>query len=288
MEWGKAKNITIIFLLILNILLGFLIFRNSKKYNLDDKQINNINLLLEQYNIKLNTQLIDKYEPIKELDLDIKKYDDKDLQNIFFMGDGEITSRWDRFSLVYEKEDEILAIDNNIVNYSNNIDNGENINNLDEAKKLCDEFIENMGQKGKGYSFDLSKERDGNYILEYRQSINDIIIYNNSLIFMVNEKGIRNIDYAYSLPTGYSGDLREINSIDQILFTFTVEIRNERDKPIDIDKIDLIYYSHRKDDKNDDKINNYPAYRIYYSYEGESPCHNLMIINAYTSEIEIY
>jgi regulatory protein YycI of two-component signal transduction system YycFG len=38
MEWEKAKTIVIVFLVILNSILGFLWYKNSLKYTLDDEQ----------------------------------------------------------------------------------------------------------------------------------------------------------------------------------------------------------------------------------------------------------
>lgn len=290
MEWEKAKAIIIVFLVILNIMLGFLLYKSSLKYTLDDEQKKNIQILLEKKDISLDTSFIEKHDPMKKLELAVNLYDERDILKIFFKEGAAPENKGDNYRPVYETGDEVLAINQNIILYSSNIKGPKITLDRKTALKLCQDFIEKMGDKGQGYELDIIPKdisRGGTVI--YTQKIKRIsknIIYNNYLKFTLGEYGISHIEYSYGLPVGYSGDTREIASCDEALFTFMVTIRNETTEKISIEKIDLVYF---KEEDTQTGFTAVPCYRILFKRENTpEESYNIMFINAYTNKIEGY
>ncbi|MBE6013203.1 MAG: hypothetical protein E7234_11695 [Lachnospiraceae bacterium] len=285
MEWEKAKTIVIVFLVILNSILGFLWYKNSLKYTLDDEQKKNIITLLENKDISLNTDFIEKHDPMKKLELTVNLYDERDILKIFFKEGASPENKGDNYRPVYETGDEVLAINQNIILYSSNMKGEKLALDRKAALKLCQDFIDKMGDKGKGYKLDIIPEdiSQGGTII-YTQRINKNIIYNNYIKFTVGEYGISNVEYSYGLPVGYSGDTREIASCDEALFTFMVTIRNETTEKISIEKIDLVYF---KEEDTQTGFTAVPCYRVLYKRENTPEgSYNIMLINAYTNKIE--
>lgn len=286
MEWEKAKNIILIFLLGLNLLLVFFIYKISLKYTLTDEEVRNITAILAKDNIEINTDLIKKAEPMKKLELSSSKYDSKEMIRAF-MEEGSVPINiGDMETPIYETEKEKLIINRNVVNYTSFVRKDILIENFSQIAGLCQDYIEKMGETAKGYSLDISYETDEGWILEYRQRINGYVIYGNYIKFIADKNGIRKIDYSYSLPIGYQGEAREISAADEVLFTFSSIIGEQLEayEKIMIDKMDMIYL----EEESGDKITAIPAYRIMYTYfVGSEERQGNCVINAYNSYISM-
>ncbi|MDL2248550.1 hypothetical protein LJB89_02520, partial [Tyzzerella sp. OttesenSCG-928-J15] len=246
MEWNRAKDIIIVFLVLLNIMLGSLLGINSQKYKLSIEQEKNIVEVLASNNIGLYCKIINKYEPMKMLELTPSEFDELKMIEAFLGNSNAILSlesegikRYDDYS-----GNSVMFIENKVSFESNERD--ENfIFNTDNAKKICTEYLNKMGDMGKGFELDLGPYNRGEEILlEYRQSINDIVIYDNYFLFAIDEYGLRRVEYSNSLPVGYSANAKEICSSDEALFSFLAAMKRESsDKPQRIvEKMDLVYF----------------------------------------------
>ncbi len=110
MDTKLAKNYTIIFLTILNILLFFISFLLQDKYKISKEQEKTIISYLQQENVKVYLKLPKKYQPMAKFNMRKIKNDDFALQKIFFENNINLT-RTERFEdIIFKQGDKTLII----------------------------------------------------------------------------------------------------------------------------------------------------------------------------------
>ena len=281
MEWNKAKDIIIFFLVLLNIMLGIFLGINSRKYTLSMDQEKNIVEVLASNNISMYCKIINKHEPMKMLELNPQTIDESKMVDAFLGTTGAIAAKeGDIRSYDYEGKT-LIIYENKVIyensNYSEQID----LNN-ETAIKLCKDYLSAIGSIGTGYELDFGPYmRDGEMILEYRQKINGTVIYNNHFLVALDNYGIRRIEYSNNMPVGYSAGMKEICSSDEALFSFLQAMKREsaqRPQRI-VEKMDIVYFI---DPAEPDTNRAYPHYRIYYTEVGDPDnLVRLCLVNAY-------
>ena len=288
MEWNKAKDIIIVFLVLLNIMLGIFLNINSRRHTLSMDQEKNIVEVLASNNISMYCKIISKYEPMKMLELNPQTIDEAKMVEAFLGTPNAIAGK-DGDIKSYELEGKSLIIYENKVIYENsNRSESMDLTN-DKAISLCTEYLSSIGSLGSGYALDLGPYiRDGELILEYRQKNDGVVIYDNYFIFVVDERGIRCIDYSNNVPVGYSAGVREICSSDEALFSFLQAMKRESSqKPQRIvEKMDIVYFV---DSAEADTNRAYPYYRIYYTEVGDPDnLIRLCMVNAYLNTWRVF
>jgi len=281
MEWNKAKDIIIVFLILLNIMLGIFLGINSRRYTLSMDQEKNIVEVLASNNISMYCKIINKYEPMKMLELAPQTIDESKMVEAFLGTPNAIAGKDIDFKS-YDYENKRLIIFENKLIYENG-DYLEQITLTNEsAIKLCQDYLNSMGTLGSGYELDLGPYARGEeLLLEYRQKINGTVIYDNNFLFAVDDYGIRRIEYSNNMPVGYSAGATEICSSDEALFSFLQAMKREsaqRPQRI-VEKMDIVYLV---DSAEPDTGRAYPYYRIYYTEVGDpDKLLRLCMVNAY-------
>jgi len=281
MEWNKAKDIIIFFLVLLNIMLGVLLGINSRKYVSSIEQEKNIVEVLASNNISMYCKIINQYKPMKMLEFNGQIIDENKMVEAF-LGTSNVIAGKEGDIKSYDHEGKSLLIFENKVIFEN-LNESEEIDLTNaQALKLCNEYLSGMGSMGTGYELDLGPYmREGELILEYRQKINGNVIYDNYFIFVVDNYGIRCVDYSNNMPIGYSAGAKEICSSDEALFSFLQAMKREsaqRPQRI-VEKMDIVYFI---DPAESDTIRAYPYYRIYYTEVGDPDnLVRLCMVNAY-------
>ncbi|MDR2899705.1 MAG: hypothetical protein LBU94_05280, partial [Clostridiales bacterium] len=192
MDWERAKNIVIVFFLMINIMLSYLIYQNNRKYTLDAESESTIVELLANNNISLYTRVLSSYEPMRNFELTYKPMDEDRFKAIFFNGQAPVLVDSQEGLKQFELEGMVLRLYENMASFENVAAEEKIELNLDNAKQICDEFITGMGDLGNGFELDIAPYfRGGEIIVEYRQQIDKIVIYNNYILFAVDRNGLR-------------------------------------------------------------------------------------------------
>lgn len=293
MQWQKAKNIILGFLIAVNVILFFLITNDNARYKLSALQEMAIINVLKREQIELNTDIsLLNFSPMKRLALKPQEINHKEVLSLFFDNIEELEQEQagERFVYTNHLKTQFLTIQNSSFEYDyyNDVDiidftkPTEEI--LVEAKKLTDEFILKMGDLAKGFELDVFHHRVGDLDLinaVYRFSYNSIIIYPNEISFTITKNGIRAIEYSFFEPTFYDGDKRGIFSPDEVLLRFMIDPVINNLKPVIINNIDIVYYF-KETDLNEEVIYALPTYRINYTSQTRTFAE--FFIDAYSNE----
>lgn len=282
MDWKKAKNYTIIFLLLLNIMLLVLNIIKYNKYGLSPNQEKSIISVLEKNNITIEADIPSSFTPLPQLELKNSPFDALELQKIFF-SDNKNLKRTEEFEkTIFSLENETLTINSNNATYVNN--NKKEGFTLDEksAVKLADSYATKIGETFSSLSLTKTTVAEKYISVEYDADYMEKKLFNNSVIFKVNSDGSVSCSFSYFEPMQFTGEKTDICSADEALFSFYKGIKDNfpnGEESIKIVKIDLGYYSDEYLD-GDSQLTAVPHYRIYVDGVDQP-----YYINAYNSNM---
>ena len=285
MNWGKAKNFTIAFLALLNIVLGAQTILGRRVHRLDAAQLRNIRAVLENANIRLDTPIPVSYSPMRQMALARCDYDYDALAGLFFDAPEEAVRSDEPDKIVFRADAATLSVQNNgYVAFYNPGGMGETAS-FDEssAKALCDGFIEEMSVSMQGLEFDncVYEQEDGGFRIDYRQVYGNTVIYSNYVSFLVTGGGITQMDCYYGKPLGYTGASMNICPPDVALLEFMEGITGyygNDDYSVTVTRIDIVYYQEGYSVPYYETFNATPWYRITY-FDG--PDETSSLLNAY-------
>lgn len=283
MKWDRAKNLIIIFLVLLNVALLVLNTVADNKYEMTPEQENNIIRALTNNNIAVYVQLPTNYKPMQTLQMTPSKSDiEKEKIAQVFIDNPSYSTEFGKYIASSEDGKRILTFENGFFNLF--VDSNDEFV-IEDINKLTD-IVKQFGKGFENYKLDIVFKENDRYMAEYREMVDDTVIYSNYVEFeVVNDKLVSVRGY-YSNNSGYSNVKREISSVDMALFTFMQEVRNMYPaKEIFVNKVDIVYYQEEYFDYSDELVvtNAVPCYRIYIE-GGSVP----FIISAYTNKIINY
>lgn len=278
MDWNKAKNYTILFLFILNLLLLFFNISKSKHYILTEEQKGAIYNLLEKNDVDLLSEIPDKFYPSQQLLIDNSDYDTIEIQKIFFDNIYNVKRTKEFDKTILTGENKTVTIQNSMITYSDkNVSNYSELTK-EQAEQICHSFISKIIENSNKIHLDRYVENKNSFIFYYTQDFKDFPYFNNYIMFKIHKNGILKLKFEYNKPLELYGNKIEICSADEALFTFIDEIKKIYDTPISIDKIDLGYFSSDISNNENSTFTAIPHYRIFIS-ENEDPFY----INAYNN-----
>lgn len=280
MDTRLAKNYTIIFLLVLNIVLFLISFLLEEKYKISKEQQNIIISYLENEGIKVYADIPKKYKPMAQIIMKKTKHDDLILQDLFFDSNDNII-RTEKFeNTIFKQEDKSLIVNNLFVYFEDTgkkndfyYDKQNSINIAEDYKNRIEKVY------GKMYLDRVMEEKDY-FFISYIQKVDGYKVFNNTLNVKIFEDGKINIHFNNYQKSDFISEKINIYSVDEAMYTFSKEIRNLiPDKEIYIRDIDLGYYL--KGDNENITFSFLPYYRFYIRGI-ESPFY----VNAYTNTFE--
>lgn len=264
MDWEKARNYTIIFLIILNILFIGLNFAKDRQYILKQSQKQAVTDVLKQNGIQINSQIPDKFFPLQHIYMKQYNYDVLKIQDIFFEDKKNIKRTEEFDKTIFNSEYETIIIQDGIVMYENNKVQIDFELTEEDAFKICERFINKIESVFDKMTFDRITKDDDHFIIEYGVKYGDYFIFNNYFKVYIFENGTIKVQFEYRNPTGYVGPKTEICSADEALFIFMSEFKKiyETDNIV-IDKIDLGYYVNELSKDSNAIFTVVPNYRIF-------------------------
>jgi hypothetical protein len=284
MDWGKAKNLIIIFLSVLNMLLLALVIRDRLSYYVTADQERAIRGLLSRNGISMYSEMLRDFTPKKELSMAAYNYDMSSLSSAFF-GDRTVTQTVVYNRTIYMAGDAMLTLQSGSLSYTNATGTGALELTRESAAAACSEFIKKMGPDFTGFRLDRTKASDLNMRLEYRDTYKKELVYSNYIIFELNETGIIRIDLIYNKTKGYSSQPpREICPADEALFAFLQRVSETAGAGsyagLFINKMDMVYLQEEMGSDANAVYTASPYYRIYVDDVDEP-----YLVNAYLGTV---
>lgn len=280
MDWSKAKNIIIIFLIVINSMLMFVFVYSNDNNSLTSEREKAIIKLLNKEDIQLQSEIPKNSTPMPMVSLTYKENDIEELKHIFFGTAEDVKRSVEANSTILKKDNRMLTIENSMITYINE-GNKDTIKNFDEtsAKAIVEQFIKNdLKSKYSKYKFHSTSILNNGYSFKYYETYNGYALYSNYMKFDVTNKGIESIQIDKYEPVGILGIDRDICSADEALLTFIYKMREKKhNESIIIDKIELGYKLEEKLKKST-KGRAIPCYRISIKNNNK-----IYYINAYTN-----
>jgi len=293
MEWERAKNYLIVFFLLLNIALGFLLFAENRRYTMAGEQERLIRRVLSQNNISIYRMPMRHFPPMRPLNVTGSYYDEEVLLQIFFPTP-EAVEREERFGgQIFLYNDSRMEIINGFISFQTlngfrqNYDNAAmdavyrelSINN---ASLLTDMFIHTHFPDFVPDSFAPLLDSDDILVgirIIYRQEYRGMLIHSNFIEFLVTPIGIQEIEMEFGQVLGHTGSPRVIFSPYEALLAFTQRVSHiTQDRPMFIEHMDLVYFLEYFSDQPG-PYHAVPFYRIFTRCEEDRP----FLINAFTN-----
>lgn len=274
MDWSKAKTILIVAFIITNIILGFVLFKNTVESDrtLTAEFIEQSKEILQENNIKLNTE-IPKYNPsLKTL---IVEYEIIDLDRInrdYFGNEGKLSIGDSNNILLSYGSETVSIINQKILKYENTKEDVlyEKLDE-DRVEAIAYKFLNNRRVDTEDMELSSIIQVDGVYKIRFSKIYKDRIIEKAYLNMEIDNTGVKTLDKLW-VEVINEGDAEVyINTAPKALLNL-ISIDEARNKTIE--KIDLIYYfdpeEHKyiEDPKKARKGRTIPAWRVLFS-DGE-------------------
>lgn len=268
MNWGKAKNISILVFLMLNIGLMTLIHIDNRRFVLaSDNQAAIVQVLADNGVYLSDNFSFVRHSPLRRMNLAENNLSNRALVSLFMRNNTGLYVENTPYGDIFSTNVERVSFYNGSVKYEN-IYLDISFLNETEMRSFSNSIIRGLGDSGRYFSFDNIKTHDDTTILSYRQIYRNNIIYSNYIIFTFVNNNLQTIHFNLNPVTGFFGENRSLRSSDEILLTFMRKLDREPGQTITIDSMDIVY-------RATDLIAS-PYYRIIFN------CNQTMLINAYT------
>lgn len=282
MEWGNAKKFVIILLVILNVALAGLNYRQRQENTMTSAQERAIFEVLSQNGITMYTELPTAVETKSRLEMELPDYSKETLERLFF-GSEKTTVTVKGSQNVYRNEDAVLTLDGaHGVFKKNLVESGKGNMTKADAQKEAQRFIDGTEHFFGTYDEPQVTELEYGYRVNFYGVHKRENVFANYFSILVTKSGIREIEFEYCPIVGHSGEKRELAFSDEALLAFMREWRKNGDaEQAAIHRIELGYDKMERSTGNTDgAIYLDPCYRIYLMEEDEP-----YLVNAYTCQI---
>lgn len=256
MEWAKAKNFTILLLIIINImLLGLNINKNSDNVVSNDR-VQNISNVCRNNNININCSLPDTVMPASQLAIREYSYDYVKLQQIFFGTISDVNRTNSYNSIIFTKNDKRMVVEGSKVIY-----NGPR----EDSKKYVNGINELLG------SFNIQK-MTGDTVFYY-QSFGREPVFSNYICIENSNDSRMSITVNFSTIVRSVGAKETVIGSDEALYAAIKSITSDIDGQRNILSVERGYYDSRTALSEEGAIP--PVYAIYVN-------DRVYFVNAYT------
>ncbi len=256
MEWSKAKNFTLLLLIIINIMLLVLNIYKNRDNVVSSERINNITNVCSRNNIKINCALPEDITAAYQIGIREYNYDYVKLQQIFFGSITDVKRTNDLNSVIFTRDDEKLVVENSKAVFTGK----------QKDYTACLEGInELLG------NFDIKRERSD--IVCYYQSYGKMPVFSNYICVDNSKEGITEITLNYSEILKSVGARENVIGSDEAVYSAISAINEDFQGEKTITAVEKGYYDSRTALTHEGAIP--PVYGVYVN-------DRVYFVNAYT------
>lgn len=282
MEWGNAKKFVIILLVLLNVALAGLNYRQRQENTMTSAQERAIFEVLSQNGITMYTELPTNAASMARLEVELPEYSKETLERLFFGGEKTtVTVRGDQ-NIYHGKTDSLTLNGAQGLLKREAVAAGKGEMTKADAQREAQKFMEGTDYFFGTYDEPMVTETEEGYRVDFYGLHKRENVFANYFSFLVTQGGIKQIEFEYCPVVGDSGEKRELAFSDEALLTFMREWKKDgTKKQATIHRIELGYDKmERSTASTDGAIYLDPCYRIYLMEEEEP-----YLVNAYTCQI---
>lgn len=281
MEWGRAKRFVIVLLVLLNVVLAALNYRQRQENTMTSAQERAIFEVLSQNGVTLYTELPTVSKPMARLSAELPSYSKETLERLFFEGE-KTTVTVGTGKSVYRGQDATLTLDGAYgLLERNNVKLGKGSLSRSAAQRTAEKFISQTEYFFGTYSEPVVTDQADGFLVNFYGTFRREDVFANYFSIFVTEDGIRRITFSYCPIQGYTGEKRDICHADEALLALMRQWRKDGRKEATISRIALGYDRIERGNASiDGTVKFEPCYRVYIMEETEPA-----LIHAYTCQI---
>lgn len=258
MDWKKAVNYTIVFLVFLNAILFSLNIFRQRNVTVGQVRQSGLNTLLNKNGISLSCSLPVKYFPMASIYTENYTFDPLKLRGVFF-SDSSKVMRTDKDSkIIFTEGSNTLTIDKYDVCYTEKT--GKIVENSQEARNEAAVYADKINSLFGKYSYSSTYATKNGIMVNYYEKVNGYSFFNNYFTVSFNKDGSREISFSYRVPVKQNGEKNDVLASDEAVFALINSIKENRkgEKSI-IQDVALGYY---KKDNTSEEESVQPYYKI--------------------------
>lgn len=282
MEWGNAKKFVIVLLVIINVVLAGLNYRQRQENTMTSAQERAIFEVLSQNGITMYTELPTDAASMSRLEVELPEYSKETLERLFF-GSEKTTVTVKGSQNVYRNEHAVLTLDGAHGLFKKTmVESGKGELTKADAQREAQKFIDGTEHFFGTYDEPMVREEEDGFRVDFYGMYKRENVFSNYFSILVTHGGIKEIEFEYCPVVDYSGEKRELAFSDEALLTFMrVWKKTGTAEQATIHRIELGYDKmERSTASTDGAIYLDPCYRIYLMEEKDP-----YLVNAYTCQI---
>lgn len=281
MEWGRAKKFVVVLLVLLNVALGVLNFRQRQEKSMTSAQERAIFEVLSQNGITLYTELPTLSSSMARLSAEMPSYSKETLERLFFDGEKTTVSVGTDRNIYRGKDSTLTLSGAHGLLERDGVKPGKGSLSRAAAQRAAEKFISQTEYFFGTFAEPVVVEEPNGFTVNFYGTYKRENVFANYFSLLVTEDGIRRIEFSYCPVQGYAGEKRDICYSDEALLTFMRQWRKGWQAEAAISRIELGYdWMEQGSLSADGTVNFEPCYRIYMMEETEP-----ILINAYTCQI---
>ena len=223
MEWGNAKKFVIVLLVILNVVLAGLNYKQRQENTMTAAQERAIFEVLSQNGITMYTELPTDAVSMSRLEMELPEYSKETLERLFF-GSEKTTVTIKDSQNVYRNEHAVLMMDGaHGLFKKSTIAEGKGDLTKGDAQREAQKFIDGTEHFFGTYDEPVVTEEEKGFRVDFYGVYKRENIFANYFSILVTQDGIREIEFEYCPIVNYSGEKRELAFSDEALLTFMRE-----------------------------------------------------------------
>ena len=282
MEWGSAKKFVIVLLVIINVVLAGLNYKQRQENIMTSAQERAIFEVLSQNGITLYTDLPTDALSMTRLEMELPEYSKETLERLFF-GSEKTTVTVKDDQHIYRNAHASLTLDGaHGVFKKDTVPDGKRRMTKADAQKEAQKFIDGTERFFGIYDEPVVTEKENGFRVDFFGLHKRENVFANYFSIFVTQGGIKRIEFEYCPVKGHNGEKKELAFADEALLTFMREWKKNGDaEQATIHHIELGYDKMERSTASiDGAIYLDPCYRIYL-VEEEEP----YLVNGYTCQI---
>jgi regulatory protein YycI of two-component signal transduction system YycFG len=276
MEWKKAKNYTIVFLIIINCVFLILNVIKHNENRLSTEDITAVKKVLTDRGVELDCELPVDFSAMDQLNMRAYEYDNIVLQEIFLGDIGEIRRTETNSDLTFSNDIGKLTVSNDSVRFESDVE--DKPSDITEAREIIDEYVNQINSRFGDYSFNVGVDTDDGYFFEYRQNFRGQVIFSNYFKAWIADDGRVEIVFNYQEPVECKKSDEDIISADEAVYAAARNISEYEGESFVISDVEKGYYLTERHGSGD--VAATPQYKIYVN-EGRSAYY----VNAYSGDV---
>ncbi|MCL2420448.1 MAG: hypothetical protein FWD03_01200 [Defluviitaleaceae bacterium] len=287
MQWNNAKNLMLVFFVLVNVLLFVIARQEASGHTLTRERENAIQMVFAQNNINMYHPIPRHFAPMRPLRIAGYDYDIDRLLLMFFPPGAVIAHTEGINRDEFVSGDRQLVISHGDIFFISGLNN-EGTPDQDAAIALTQAFIREHYPDFRLDTQSTRVARRGGLRIFYRQEYQGHLIHTSFVEFLVTGQEddliIEEVDIHYGRSMGFAYMYREIAGPDEALLTFVQNIRRLRDDPVLITNMDIafVYFQNVLGSRDAyTSVYAYPFYRIFIEGQDEP-----FLINAYSNQMQ--